>query len=377
MHLALDGTVIQERRGGPSRYAYYLAARLADTVLTEDRLTIFYEPDAPQGAAGVDALATRPNVQLHPLPGIRRANVEVALATALRSTGADIYHSPYRLPALLPNTPTVLTLHELSMLHRDPDGTSWSGRFSQFTRQAQLGALVRQADAVICVSQWLRDQFLKAVDYPAAQVHVVHNGVDHSRFHPRYRPIARKRAGRLLGIQPPYLLALASDERRKNSHTLLRAYAQLPTDAPTLVLAGVTASASPLAEQARTLGIAHRVRFAGYVPEASLPDLYAGTRCFIYPSLHEGFGLPILEAMACGAPVVASNRSAIPEVAGDAALLVDCANVATLAEAMYRVVTNKEFRDDLRARGLGRAGQFSWERTAGKTREVYATLLKG
>ena len=144
MHLALDGTVIQERRGGVSRYAYYLASRLADSALADDQLTIFYEPDAPQGTAGLDQVARRPNVRLQPLSGIRRANVEVALAAALRRTGADLYHSPFRLPALLPNTPTVLTLHELSMLHRDPDGRSWAGRFSQFTKLAQLAALVRR-----------------------------------------------------------------------------------------------------------------------------------------------------------------------------------------------------------------------------------------
>ncbi len=131
----------------------------------------------------------------------------------------------------------------------------------------------------------------------------------------------------------------------------------------------------PIYDMVKEAGIEKRVRFTGYVPESTLPDLYSGARCFIFPSLYEGFGLPVLEAMACGAPVVTGNRTSLPEVAGNGALLVDPTNAAEMAEAINRIVSNKAFRDELRGRALAQASMFSWERTATKTRDVYASLL--
>jgi glycosyltransferase involved in cell wall biosynthesis len=118
-----------------------------------------------------------------------------------------------------------------------------------------------------------------------------------------------------------------------------------------------------------------RVRFTGYVPEAVLPDLYAGARLFVYPSLSEGFGLPVLEALACAAPVVTGNSSSLPEVAGDAALLVDASSASELTRAMRQVLESKKLRDELRAKGPKQAAKFSWERTAQQTLAVYESVL--
>ncbi len=374
MRIALDGNVVQEQLEGVSRYTFHLANALASTVLAQDELFVFYEPGEARGHFRIEDLAANPRVMLRPAMGLSKATGHVALATALRAINADVYHSPYRLFSVLTNVPTVITIHDLSMLHAEGKRGRWLGRLTQFTQQAQL-ALTRRVDAVICVSEAVREDFLRAGELPADKVHVVYNGVDHSRFHPRYRPEARQRAARLLGIEPPYVLALASDEPRKNLRTLLQAYARLPEEMPRLVLAGAgNWGQGPIYEMVKEAGIPHRVRFTGYVPEAVLPDLYAGARCFVFPSVYEGFGLPVLEAMACGAPVVAGDRSAIPEVAGEAALLVDPTNVAALAEALHRVLDSKETRDGLRSRGAGQAAQFSWERTARETRRVYETV---
>ncbi len=377
MRIALDGNVILERQDGASRYTYNLAQALASTVMAEDELYVLYEPGASLEHQRLERLAALPGLRLRPAPELAGARASINLSRTLKSVGAEVYHSPYDFFGGFTNVPTVVTLHELGMA--DAGGNrpgGWIGRLSQFTQQAQLG-LLRRADGIICVSESLRRDLLGMIELPPAKVHVVYNGVDHSQFHPRYRPEARQRAAHLLGIEPPYILALASDEPRKNLRTLLHAYARLPESTPKLVLAGAGKwGRGPIYDMVKEAGIQERVRFTGYVPDSILPDLYSGARCFVFPSLYEGFGLPVLEAMSCGAPVVTSNRTSLPEVAGQGAILVDPTNVAQLAEAMNRVVTNKPFRDELRAKALGQAANFSWERTAVKTRLIYEEIIR-
>lgn len=376
MRIALDGNIILERQDGVSRYTYNLAQALASTVMAQDELYVLYEPGASLEHQRLERLAKLPGIRLRPAPELAGATASLNLSRTLKSVGAEVYHSPYNFFGGFTNLPTVVTLHELGMA--DAGGTrpgGWIGRLSQFTQQAQL-ALLRRADAIICVSESLRRDLLGLIDLNPTKIHVIYNGVDHSHFHPRYRPEARQRAAHLLGIEPPYILALASDEPRKNLRTLLHAYARLPEETPKLVLAGAGKwGRGPIYDMVKEAGIEARVRFTGYVPESILPDLYSGARCFVFPSLYEGFGLPVLEAMSCGAPVVTGNRTSLPEVAGSGAVLVDPTNVAQMAEAMNRIVSNKAFRDDLRAKALGQASQFSWERTATKTREVYEAVI--
>jgi glycosyltransferase involved in cell wall biosynthesis len=133
---------------------------------------------------------------------------------------------------------------------------------------------------------------------------------------------------------------------------------------------------SPIFETVKQLGLENHVHFMGFVPEDELPALYNGADLFVFPSLYEGFGLPVLEAMACGTPVITSNVSSLPEVAGNAALLVDPYNVDELADAMRRILSDPALAADLRARGLERAQQFSWERTAQETLAVYKHVLE-
>jgi len=378
MRIAIDGSVIQERLDGRSRYTFHLAQALSNTVLAQDELFMFYEPSKTAlGQYRIEDLAAHPSVMWRPVTGLSKATGQVTLPNALRAIEADVYHSPYYWSHFLTSVPTVITIHELAMLYEDDMGqSSWKDKISQLAVQAQL-ALLHRADAIICVSDYLRQQLFDQMEIEPSQVHVVCNGVDHSRFHPRYRPEARNRAARILGIEPPYVLALAYDQPRKNMRTLLHAYARLAQDTPTLVLAGAGQwGQGPIYEMVKEAGIEERVRFTGYVPEAILPDLYAGSRCFVFPSIYEGFGLPVLEAMACSAPVVAGNRTSIPEVAGDSALLVDPTNVAAMAEAMNRVLSNKAYRDELRAKATGQAAKFSWQRTARETRRVYERVLK-
>jgi glycosyltransferase involved in cell wall biosynthesis len=170
------------------------------------------------------------------------------------------------------------------------------------------------------------------------------------------------------------VLSVGSLEPGKNRERLLQAFARLRARglAHTLVVAGQRAwryeGEQPLAQR---LGLADSVRFLGHVPQADLPALYSAADLFAFPSLYEGFGLPALEAMACGTPVVASNVSAVPEVVGDAALQVSPLDVGALADAMERLLRDERLRADLRERGLKRAAEFSWEKAARRTAEVY------
>jgi glycosyltransferase involved in cell wall biosynthesis len=180
-------------------------------------------------------------------------------------------------------------------------------------------------------------------------------------------------------IEFPYILYVGSIEPRKNLPRLLVAYAHLRRRGSTrwrLVVAGPRKwKSGPVYDAVARLELAEHVHFAGFVPEADLPALYNGADLFAFPSLYEGFGLPVLEAMACGTPVVTANTSSLPEVAGAAALLVDPSDVEEIAGALRRVLEDPALARDLRERGLARAAQFSWERTARATVAVYEKVL--
>ncbi|GAP63503.1 hypothetical protein ARMA_1926 [Ardenticatena maritima] len=376
MRIAIDGTPIQQTDPpGVSRYTYNLVEALAKTVLTDDELVVFYDPGKATGQQRIEDLTELPQVMLRPISGTGGVRGAFSALNTLRQLEVDVFHSPYALSHLLTNVPSVITIHELSEF--EPTlRKGMRGRLSQLTLSAEMN-LLRRAGAVICVSHAVRHRLLDNVDLDPDKVHVVYNGVDHRRFHPRYRPEARKRAALMLGIEPPYVLALASPDPRKNTAGVLRAYARLPREGlPKLVLAGAGEwGRSPLYKLVEELHLEEMVRFTGYVPDAILPDLYSGARLFVFPSLYEGFGLPVLEALACAAPVITSNRGGIPEVAGDAAVLVDPDDLDALAAAMEKALTDKAWRDELRLRGPGQAARFSWERTARETRDVYATLV--
>jgi glycosyltransferase involved in cell wall biosynthesis len=198
---------------------------------------------------------------------------------------------------------------------------------------------------------------------------VVLHGVA-ERFRPLEDPRLLGSAQARYGIRAPYILAVGTVQPRKNLARLLEAFAQAARagDAPQLVIAGKRGWLSEgIERRARELGLGERVRFAGYVADADLPALLSGALAFALPSLYEGFGMPVLEAMACGAPVLTSDTSALPEAAGGAALLVDPTDTAAIAAALARLIGEPELRADLRARGLRRAAGATWARCAEET----------
>ena len=201
-----------------------------------------------------------------------------------------------------------------------------------------------------------------------------------ARFNPARDAASIDAAAARYGLPKRYVLAVGTLEPRKNLTTLLRAFARLREGSAVdpavgLVIAGARGWLDdPIFEAVQSLGLERAVNFPGFVDDDDLPALYQGAELFVFPSLHEGFGLPLLEAMACGVPVVASNASALPEVAGGAALLVDPHDAEALAQAIARVLGDEALRARLRDAGVARAAQFSWQTAARRTLDAYASL---
>jgi glycosyltransferase involved in cell wall biosynthesis len=235
-----------------------------------------------------------------------------------------------------------------------------------------LPRVLPRVDAVITVSQRSKADIVRYLKIPTNKIHVVYEGVSAA-----YLPLAAGEAAKTKvrhNLPDSYVLFVGSVEKRKNLRGLLHAYARLRNmgEIPPLVVVGVRRwKHTGIMETLRELDLEQHVIFTGYVPDAYLPALYSGADLFVFPSLYEGFGLPPLEAVACGTPVVCSNAASLPEVVGDATIMVNPYDVKGLAGAMHRVLTNADLREELREKGLERARQFTWERTARETVAVY------
>jgi glycosyltransferase involved in cell wall biosynthesis len=279
----------------------------------------------------------------------------------------DLFHGTDTIaPAI--SRPTVITIHDVSTLLFPRHHT----RLHRWFDRLSLPRMVKRATAVITDSEATRRDVIRLLGVPPHRVHAIHLGVDHRKFYVREPRKAQTVISASLHIPIPYILAVGTLEPRKNLIGLMQAYALLPSDRPKLVLAGARGwGDNPIYQAARQLGLLDAIQFTGYIPDDVLPSLYAGAQCFVYPSLYEGFGLPALEAMACGAPVITSRTSSLPEVAGDAGLLVDPNDTLELARAMERLMRDGSLRDELRVRGIAQAAMFSWDQTARRTAGVY------
>ena len=279
----------------------------------------------------------------------------------------DLFHGTDSLVPRI-KLPTVLTIHDLSTTLYPQHHTLLHRMYARVS----LPGMARDAAAVITDSVATRLDLIEHLHLPPDKVHVIYLGVDHGLFYPRNHVHAQQEVLQSLNIKPPYILAVGTLEPRKNLASFLRAYASLPADRPHAVLVGARGwGESPLFNLVKELGLEESVHFTGYVADTMLPTLYSGAEFFVYPSIYEGFGLPILEAMACGAPVITSNVSSMPEVTGDAGLLVDPMSIDSIKLAMQELLVNNDLKTTLRTAGPLRAAQFTWERTARQTIEVY------
>ncbi len=284
----------------------------------------------------------------------------------------DLFHSPDFVLPPVRRARTVLTIHDLSFL-RHPEC------FSPPLLRYLLNAVprsVERADLVLADSENTRDDLIEMLGVPQERIRVVYAGVE-PEFAPR--PEAEVAAARQrYGIRRPYLLGLGTLQPRKNFVRLIEAYRLLRQERGIphqLVIGGGRGWLyEPILEAIEVYGLQEDVRLIGFVDDADLPALYTGAEVFAFPSLYEGFGIPLLEAMACGTPVVASSASSLPEVAGEAALLVSPTSSEALAEALWRALDDGALRETLRARGFQQCHQFTWRASAQRLLACYDEL---
>jgi glycosyltransferase involved in cell wall biosynthesis len=296
---------------------------------------------------------------------------QVGLPLRALRLGAHVLHQPTGSPGPLASlVKTVMTVHDLAPT-RHPEWLPHARSRWYWGRLVPRAA--RRAHAVLVPSEATRRDVVALAGVPEDRVHVAPWGVALDPSDPSgATPEAVRAAHRL---PETYALYVGTVDRRKDYRTLLEALARLPATLHLVIAGTVIAGRTDFPERAAALGLGGRVRRLGYVPDRELAGLYRGAALFVYPSLHEGFGLPVLEAMACGAPVITYRSTSLPEVAGDAALLLDPpVSAEALAAAMERVREDGGLRRSLIERGRARAAAFDWRRTAAVTARVYESL---
>jgi glycosyltransferase involved in cell wall biosynthesis len=290
----------------------------------------------------------------------------------------DLLHAPAFISPVRSPCPVVITIHDITYLLFPSHFARWWVAYLK----SVMPPAVRSAAAIICGSENSKRDLTAAYGVAGDRVHVIPYGVDLERFHPG-ASLDRTWAERL-GIREGYVLHVGALSSRKNIPALLRAFAEIRSKsdwgARQLVLAGSEspglAGAGEIYRTIEQLELTGSVILPGHVPDQHLPGLYAHAGVLVMPSLYEGFGFPILESMAVGTPVVASDTSSIPEIADGAAILVPPHDQHALANAIREVVENRAIASHFRDQGLARARQFTWERTAAETMDVYRTVAR-
>jgi glycosyltransferase involved in cell wall biosynthesis len=358
------------RSAGISVYIANLAAHLAPHLgATDDprRLLIFLGDGVlPEGT---QAQVMRSRISTAS-PWRRIVWEQFVLPIHLRRLDVDLLHGPAFAGPLATTCPQVITVHDLSFL-----------RYPEFFRagnrlylRAITGISCRRAAAVIAVSDFTAREITALLGVPADRITTVYHGVA-----PRFRPLPpdavaafRKRHG----LPERFILFLGTLEPRKNLLRLVRAFSRLADPTLHLVLAGAQGwFYEEIYAAVERLSLGDRVHFPGFVSAAEQPFWYNSACAFAYVSTYEGFGMPVLEALACGVPTVTATTTSLPEAAGDAALMAPPDDVDALADALHRIVTDPSLRTQMRARGLAHAGRFSWAATATQTRRVYGRAL--
>jgi glycosyltransferase involved in cell wall biosynthesis len=361
--------LIDGRRTGIARYVVNLVdrwrrpdARVSATLYGNERTTL------PSALADVPVRRMR-----------ERATLwwdQVSLSRALAADRIDVFLSPYYKAPLSAPCPVVLTIHDLLFLDERAYPQRGRRRALRMLFVPMARAMARRAARIVTDSEHSRRDIVRLLGVSDEKIRVVPIGLA-----PTLAPVAideRAGVGARYGVVEPYALYVGNFKPHKNLPRLLRAWASLGARARgQLVLAGTRdADATALETLARDLGVADRVRFTGFVADADLAALYSGAAAVVLPSLYEGFGVPVIEAMACGAPVVCSNTTSLREVAGDAALLVDPEREDAIADGLARVLADDDLRGRLVAAGRARATTFDVEKTGAAIEAVLAEAVE-
>ena len=367
MRIAIDAHSVGTGLGGNESYATNLIEALGEIDRVNQYTLYVTRPEA------AERFGDRwPNFSVRTtLPHTPLVRIPLTLSRELRRNRVDVLHVQFTAPPFAP-CPVVVSIHDLSFEHLPET--------FKFRSRAQLRLTVRRsarkAARVIALSEHGRSDIIDTYGLSRDRVDVIPLAAP-SHFGPVTDERELQRVRQTYGIEGDYILSVGSIQPRKNLKRLFAAYSRLHEAQPKGKLAQlvVVGKCAWLYEETlraiNELKLSKSVILTGYVPESDLPALYSGAACFVYLSYFEGFGLPPLEAMKCGTPVIVGNRTSLPEVVGDAGVLVNPFSVDEIAAAIKRVLANSDFQSKLRVKGLERAGLFDWRETARQTLAVY------
>ena len=372
MRIAIDAHSVGAKLGGNESYATNLIDALAQIDCVNDYTLYVTTVEARERFH-----QRWPNFAVRTtLPHTPLIRIPLTLSAELRKHPVDVLHVQFTAPPFCP-CPAIVSIHDLSFEHLPHT----FNRRSRTQMRLTVRHSAKRAARILSLSEHTRRDIMKTYDVESERITAIPLAAP-AHFGPVKDDIELQRVRNTYGIVGDYLLSVGSIQPRKNLARLVRAYASLRgkdrvSSLPKLVLAGKCAWLYDETLRAvEETGIRDSVILTGYVPESDLPTLYSGALCFVYPSYFEGFGLPPLEAMKCGTPVIVGNTTSLPEVVGDAGLAVDPFDVEAIAAAIERMIDDSVFRNKLSVKGLARSQMFDWRDTARRTLDVYEEVVR-
>ncbi|MNX07688.1 Mannosylfructose-phosphate synthase [compost metagenome] len=370
MHVMIDAREAGPQPSGLARYTFNLLRGLARFGQGHRYSILTNHPEL------LPELHGRPDFELIN-PGVRIVDPreQVILPSLVSRVKPQIFHSPSMVaPRYLPkHVKRILTLHDTIPLSC-PEGFKWHQRLGwKLYYAASIKPVAHASDRILTVSEWSKGDISRQLDIPLERISVVYNWLEE-----HFGPVSDAHVDAVkqkYDLPERFVFALGSHYRYKNPEGLLYAFSAIAPKHPDLKLLLKIGRPKRLDALVRRLGLQDRVKYQGFVPDDELPALYRAAACFAFPSFYEGFGLPPLEAMLCGTPVVASHASSIPEVTGEAALAFDPADTTALAKSLDRVLSDTQLADSLRLAGFAQATKFSVQRGIAETIALYQDVL--
>ncbi len=367
MRLAFDARLSGYRRGGIATYSEQLLRQLT-LQLPDGELIVL---DARRRRTGrLHRPLPMKSVRVFTPPHHRLEQLTLPLEIAAHRP--QLVHSPDFIPSFVRNWRAVITVHDLAFVRFPELLTKTSARY-----YGQIRRACQSADQIIAVSQNTADDLIQLLNVPARKVAVIHEAA--AELYRRLPEEERQAERARRGVPQGYHLFVSTIEPRKNLSLLFEVYASVGASEllPLLVVGDEGWLSAPIMEEYRQLQLGERVRFLGAAGQDELVRLYNGATSFVYPSRYEGFGLPPLEAMACGVPVLAADNSSLPEVVGEAGILLPATDPAAWLSAMLAVQSEAGLHDQMSQAGLSQAARFSWNRAAEETLALYRRVIGG
>jgi glycosyltransferase involved in cell wall biosynthesis len=378
MKIAIEGQrLFRTKKHGMDMVALELINEL-QKLDHENEYVVFVKPDVDK-----DTLKKTKNFKIVELPGGPYPTWEqFALPKAAKKEGCDILHCTSNTAPINPGMPLVVTLHDIIYLEGISifkKGGTWYQKFGNMYRRYVVPAVVKKSDKIITVSKFERNRIKEFFGFPESddRLVAVYNGVS-EHFRPVTDKDELKRVKDKYKLPDRYFFFLGNTDPKKNTPGTLKAFSDyLKKTAEDVYLVMLDYEQQELAKILNSIGdpdLIKRIILTGYVINTDLPSIYQQCEIFLYPSLRESFGIPMLEAMGCGSPVITSNTSSMPEVSGDAAFIVDPYKPEEITDAMIKIGNDEELRGQLVEKGLKQAAKFSWKNMALEVLELYKTV---